>query len=262
MFATAAPTTAPAATRPSNGPGAIRSPIFGSLSPTSSPTASMAVILAMSRSRRLPTRVLPMLSGLSARACATAAIPVMERAPVAPAIIAIGATKGVSVSMWSDRARTRPTAKAVRLSELHELSSATNCCLTHFARTIASSHPCRAVAVTCLESFVNSRLCLVMAAVGAAAACAPAHSENADLDKLSRGVVGTTAVTYYDVHGRTPGDVARSMQELGPEANGSFGHARASYSSTWHARNDGSGRCDLTSVQVTMVSQMMLPRWT
>jgi predicted secreted Zn-dependent protease len=101
-----------------------------------------------------------------------------------------------------------------------------------------------------------------MAAVGAAAACAPAHSENADLDKLSRGVVGTTAVTYYDVHGRTPGDVARSMQELGPEANGSFGHARASYSSTWHARNDGSGRCDLTSVQVTMVSQMMLPRWT
>jgi predicted secreted Zn-dependent protease len=116
--------------------------------------------------------------------------------------------------------------------------------------------------VTCLESFVNSRLCLVVAAVGAAAACAPAHSESSNVDKVSRGVVGTTEVTYYDVRGRTPGDVARSIQEAGPEANGSFGHPRASYSSTWHARNDGSGRCDLTSVQVTMVSQMRLPRWT
>ena len=115
---------------------------------------------------------------------------------------------------------------------------------------------------------MNSRLFLAVAAItaiaaiGAAAAFPSEHSETPTADKHSRGVVDTTEVTYYDVHGRTPGDVARSMQEVGPEANGSFGHPRASYASTWHARNVGSGRCDLTSVQVTMVSQMVLPRWT
>ena len=112
---------------------------------------------------------------------------------------------------------------------------------------------------------MNSRFCLIATALTAAAvatACAPAHPETPSLDKPSRGVVGTTDVTYYDVRGRTAGDVAKSIQELGTEANESLGHTRASYSSTWHKRNDGDGRCDLTSVQVTMVAELALPRWT
>jgi predicted secreted Zn-dependent protease len=111
-----------------------------------------------------------------------------------------------------------------------------------------------------LESFVNFRFCLVAAAV-VAAGCAPARSENPTLDKFSR-LIGTNDLKYYDVQGRTPGDVAKSMQALGPEANEFFGHPRSSYSATWHKRKDGAGQCDLLSVQVTTASQMMLPRWT
>lgn len=112
---------------------------------------------------------------------------------------------------------------------------------------------------------MNPRFFFVATALTVAAAAvayAPAQPENSNLDKYSRGVVDTTDVKYYDVHGRTPGGVAKSIQELGSETNASLGHSRASYSWTWHKRNDGGGKCDLTFVQVTMVSQMTLPRWT
>ncbi len=110
---------------------------------------------------------------------------------------------------------------------------------------------------------MNSRLLLVATAVVvAAAAFVPMRPEPPTVDKVSRGIVGTTDVKYYDVHGRTPGDVARSMQELGAETNGNLGHGRASYRGAWHTRSDGAGQCDLTSVRVTMVSETALPRWT
>jgi predicted secreted Zn-dependent protease len=111
---------------------------------------------------------------------------------------------------------------------------------------------------------VNFRFCLIATALTAAgvAAAWPARPEDPNPNKLSHGVVGTTDVKYYDVHGRTPGDVAKSIEQLGTKTNEPLGHPRASFSSTWHKRNDGDGRCELTAVQVTMVSEMALPSWT
>lgn len=93
-------------------------------------------------------------------------------------------------------------------------------------------------------------------------ACATKHPENPGLDEFPPGIVGSTDVTYYDIHGRTAAELATQMRTVAPQAPGGFTDAHSLYRWNWHSRNDGGGRCDLTSVQVTMVTQMMMPRWT
>ena len=110
---------------------------------------------------------------------------------------------------------------------------------------------------------MNSRLLLVtIGVVIAAAAVIPTRPEPPILDKFSRGVVDSTDVKYYDVRGRTPGEVAESMERLGPQGNGDPAHTRTSYRPAWHTIKDGEGRCDLTAVRVTTLSRGVAPRWT
>jgi predicted secreted Zn-dependent protease len=110
---------------------------------------------------------------------------------------------------------------------------------------------------------VNSRLLLVtIGVVIAAAAYIPTRPEPAVVEKFSRGIVDSSAVKYYDIGGRTPGEVAKSMEQLGAETNGHLGHPRATYRPAWHTIKSADGSCDLTAVRVITVSQPVLPRWT
>src|ERR1035437_6115173 len=59
----------------------------------------------------------------------------------------------------------------------------------------------------------------VFASVIAAAlcACVTTHPGNPALDAFPAGIVGTTDVTYYDIHGRSAGELVAEMRRLGPK---------------------------------------------
>src|SRR3569833_2096233 len=88
------------------------------------------------------------------------------------------------------------------------------------------------------------------------------RTESPTVEKFSRGIADTADLKYYTVHGRTPGEVARSMEQLGPETNRDLGHTRATYRPAWHVIKDGDGTCDLTAVKITTDSGATLPKWT
>lgn len=93
-------------------------------------------------------------------------------------------------------------------------------------------------------------------------ACAPAHPENPALDAFPPGVSGSTAVTYYDIHGRTAAELVAEMRQLGPKASGAsfFGETQSPVSWTWQSRRSGDN-CQLTAVRVIVHSEITLPRW-
>ena len=110
---------------------------------------------------------------------------------------------------------------------------------------------------------MNYRLLLITIGVGiAAAAYFPTQPEPPAVEKFSRGIVDRADVKYYDIHGRTPGEVASSVERLAPETSADLGHTRATYHPAWHTIKDADGMCDLTAVKVTTASQVARPRWT
>jgi predicted secreted Zn-dependent protease len=94
-------------------------------------------------------------------------------------------------------------------------------------------------------------------------ACAPKHPENPALDAFPPGVVGSTDIAYYDIHGRTAPELVAEMRRLGPKTSGSsfFGETRTPIRWDWRTRNDGA-LCQVTSARVYVRSQITLPRWT
>lgn len=95
-------------------------------------------------------------------------------------------------------------------------------------------------------------------------ACATTHPENPALDAFPAGVSGVTDVVYYDVHGRTAGELVADMRRLGPksETGGSFfGETLSPLRWQWRVRSQGA-TCALADVRVHVTSQIVLPRWT
>lgn len=97
----------------------------------------------------------------------------------------------------------------------------------------------------------------------AATACASAP-RNPALDKYPAGVEGRTTVSYYDVHGRTLGELRADMRRLGPKLNGgSFvGETRSPMSWSWRTESVAGSTCSLRDVRVSVNAQILLPRWT
>jgi predicted secreted Zn-dependent protease len=94
-------------------------------------------------------------------------------------------------------------------------------------------------------------------------ACAAAHPENPALDEFPAGVIGSTEVTYYDIHGRTAAELVAEMRKLGPKTTGTtyFGETQSPMHWTWKTRNSGVN-CQLSNIQVIVRSEITLPRWT
>lgn len=113
---------------------------------------------------------------------------------------------------------------------------------THIARTLAAA---------------------AAAATVFAGACVQKHPENPALDAFPPGISGATDVTYYDVHGRTAQELVGEMRRLGPKttAGSFFGETQSPMKWTWRTKSNGTN-CTLTSVQVSMRSDITLPRWT
>lgn len=73
---------------------------------------------------------------------------------------------------------------------------------------------------------------ITLAVVLASCASTP---RNVALDSYPAGVQGRTDVTYYDVHGRTYGELSADMRRLGPKNNGSsyVGETRSPMAWSW-----------------------------
>ena len=91
--------------------------------------------------------------------------------------------------------------------------------------------------------------------------CATKHPENPALDAFPAGIVGSTDVVYYDVHGRTARELVDDMRRLGPQNGRYFGEAQSPLRWTWRTKSDGAG-CRTSSASVVMRSEITLPRWT
>ena len=94
------------------------------------------------------------------------------------------------------------------------------------------------------------------------AACATSHPDAPELDTFPPGVTGITAVSYYDVHGRTAQEILADMarQARSNQATGFFAETTTPMRWTWRSR--GSGSCTVDQVQVSLRSEVTLPRWT
>jgi predicted secreted Zn-dependent protease len=102
--------------------------------------------------------------------------------------------------------------------------------------------------------------CLIVVLAG----CATTHPENPAFDSFPAGVSGTTDVVYYDVHGRTAGELVADMRRLGPKSTAGgtfFGETQSPMRWSWRIRNEGV-TCSLRDVRVRVASQVTLPRWT
>jgi predicted secreted Zn-dependent protease len=109
-----------------------------------------------------------------------------------------------------------------------------------------------------------SALLVALSVSLSAAGCATTHPENPSLDSFPRGVVGSTDVTYYDVHGTTPRELVADMRRLGPKtADGGvfFGETHSPLRWTWRTHVDGAV-CSVTSAEVYVRSEIRMPRWT
>jgi predicted secreted Zn-dependent protease len=102
---------------------------------------------------------------------------------------------------------------------------------------------------------------ITLAVVLASCASTP---RNVALDSYPAGVQGRTDVTYYDVHGRTYGELSADMRRLGPKNNGSsyVGETRSPMAWSWRTETMGARSCALRDVRVTVNAQILLPRWT
>ena len=103
---------------------------------------------------------------------------------------------------------------------------------------------------------------LLASALLVALGCATSHPENPALDTFPPGVVGSTDVTYYDIHGRTAAELVAEMRRAGPKTSeGSFlGETQSPVRWTWQTRSSGES-CQLSSIKVVVNSQITLPRW-
>jgi predicted secreted Zn-dependent protease len=94
--------------------------------------------------------------------------------------------------------------------------------------------------------------------------CATTHPENPALDVFPPGVVGSTEVASYDIHGRTAQELVAEMRKLGPKTAAGgvyFGETTSPMRWTWKTRSSGVN-CELASIQVFVRSEITLPRWT
>jgi predicted secreted Zn-dependent protease len=97
----------------------------------------------------------------------------------------------------------------------------------------------------------------------ATAACGPKHLENPAVEVSVPGLNGSTNISYYDIHGRTAQELVMEMRQLGPKsaAGAFFGETLSPMHWEWRSKSYG-GSCELTNLQVHVVSNMTLPRWT
>ncbi len=75
--------------------------------------------------------------------------------------------------------------------------------------------------------------------------------------------MGSTDVTYYDIHGRTAPELVAEMRRLGPKTSAGasyFGETLSPIHWTWKTRSAGD-HCQLASIQVIVRSEITLPRW-
>jgi predicted secreted Zn-dependent protease len=100
-------------------------------------------------------------------------------------------------------------------------------------------------------------ICLLVVGSG----CATSHPENPALDAYPPGIVGSTDVVYYDVHGRTARELVDDMRRLGPQNGRFFGEAQSPLRWTWRTKSDGPN-CRTSSANVVVRSEITLPRWT
>lgn len=100
-----------------------------------------------------------------------------------------------------------------------------------------------------------------VSALACAAGCATKPPENPELDAFPPGIVGSTDVVYYDVHGRTARELAEDMRRRGPQNGRFFGEAESPLRWSWRTRADGMG-CRTSSASVVVRSEITLPRWT
>jgi predicted secreted Zn-dependent protease len=68
---------------------------------------------------------------------------------------------------------------------------------------------------------------------------------------------------FYDVVGRDPAAIDRSMRERAPRYEGRPAFGLTRWSVTWHARwTQGIARCRVTTAEVAVPIEVTLPRWS
>jgi len=93
------------------------------------------------------------------------------------------------------------------------------------------------------------------------AGCATKHPDNPALDAYPPGIVGSTDVVYYDIHGKTARELVDDMRRLGPQGGRYFGEAQSPLRWNWQTKSDGEG-CRTSSANVIMRSEITMPRWS
>ncbi|HUQ19987.1 MAG TPA: DUF922 domain-containing protein [Gemmatimonadaceae bacterium] len=87
---------------------------------------------------------------------------------------------------------------------------------------------------------------------------------NPVLDTYPAGVSGHTTVVYYDIHGKTYPELLADLRRLGPNVDGrSFvGETRSPMRWSWRVESSAAPNCSIEFVNVSVNSQITLPRWT
>ena len=109
----------------------------------------------------------------------------------------------------------------------------------------------------------NTKRSVIAATALLSISCASAK-RNPVLDSYPASVSGSTSVLYYDVQGRTLGELHADMRKKGPKIDGNsfVGETRSPMRWRWRTESSGAGSCAIRDVTVYLNAQITLPRWT
>jgi len=102
----------------------------------------------------------------------------------------------------------------------------------------------------------------VITAAALTSACATVR-HNPAFDAFPSGITGNSAVTYYDVRGRTYAELMLDLKRAAPRVDGNMyvGETRAPMRWRWQVERVGSS-CEIRDVSVSVSAKIRLPRWT
>jgi predicted secreted Zn-dependent protease len=116
---------------------------------------------------------------------------------------------------------------------------------------------------TAVSMQANMKRSVVAAMALLSISCGSAK-RNPVLDSYPASVSGSTSVLYYDVQGRTLGELHADMRKKGPKIDGNnfVGETRSPMRWRWRTESSGAGSCAIRDVTVYLNAQITLPRWT
>jgi predicted secreted Zn-dependent protease len=109
---------------------------------------------------------------------------------------------------------------------------------------------------------LRPKLLTTIAVTLTSAACASVP-HNPAFDAYPSAISGRSAVTYYDVRGRTYAELMLDLQRAAPKVDGNMyvGETRAPMRWDWQVERIGSS-CEIRDVSVSINARIRLPRWT